>query len=234
MPDHRPTIVLVHGAFANTSSWSKVIPLLIAKGFSVAAANCPLSSLADDVAAVDRVIGMQDGPVLLVGHSWGGAIITEAGNAAQVIGLVYIAAAAPDSGESFNEWWKGSPPAPGAPEIKPYGPGGYVALSAEGFRDHFGQDLPADEIALLHATQGPFAQGSNDETISTAAWRVKPTWFIMGENDHMLLFDLEKATAEKLGAKTLVLRSSHLPMLSQPYAVADFIEEAANQLSAAS
>jgi len=234
MPDHRPTIVLVHGAFANTSSWSKVIPLLIAKGFSVAAANCPLSSLADDVGAVDRVMGMQDGPVLLVGHSWGGAIITESGNAAQVIGLVYIAAAAPDSGESFNEWWKGSPPAPGAPEIKPYGPGGYVALSAEGFRDHFGQDLPADEIALLHATQGPFAQGSNDETISTAAWRVKPTWFIMGENDHMLLFDLEKATAEKLGAKTLVLRSSHLPMLSQPYAVADFIEEAANQLSAAS
>jgi len=211
-----------------------VIPLLIAKGFSVAAANCPLSSLADDVGAVDRVMGMQDGPVLLVGHSWGGAIITEAGNAAQVVGLVYIAAAAPDSGESFNEWWKGSPPAPGAPEIKPYGPGGYVALSAEGFRDHFGQDLPADEIALLHATQGPFAQGSNDETISTAAWRVKPTWFIMGENDHMLLFDLEKATAEKLGAKTLVLRSSHLPMLSQPYAVADFIEEAANQLSAAS
>jgi pimeloyl-ACP methyl ester carboxylesterase len=234
MPDDRPTIVLVHGAFANTSSWSKVIPLLIAKGFSVAAANCPLSSLADDVGAVDRVIGMQDGPVLLVGHSWGGAIITEAGNTAQVVGLVYIAAAAPDSGESFNEWWKGSPPAPGAPEIKPYGPGGYVALSAEGFRDHFGQDLPADEIALLHATQGPFAQGSNDETIGTAAWRVKPTWFIMGENDHMLLFDLEKATAEKLGAKTLELRSSHLPMLSQPYAVADFIEEAANQLSAAS
>jgi pimeloyl-ACP methyl ester carboxylesterase len=231
MLDHRPTIVLVHGAFANTSTWSKVIPLLIAKGFSVVAAHCPLSSLADDVAAVDRVIGMQEGPVLLVGHSWGGATITEAGNAAQVIGLVYIAAAAPDSGESFNDWWKGSPPAPGAPEIKPYGPGGYVALSAEGFRDHFGQDLPADEIALLHATQGPFAQGSNDETVGTAAWRAKPTWFIIGENDHMLVFDLEKATAEKLGAKTLVLRSSHLPMLSRPYEVADFIEEAASQLS---
>src|SRR6202167_4155909 len=183
MPDHRTTIVLVHGAFANSSSWSKVIPLLIAKGFSAAAANCPLSSLADDVAAVDRVIGMQDGPVLLVGHSWGGAIITEAGNAAQVIGLVYIAAAAPDSGESFNEWWKGSPPAPGAPEIKPYGPGGYVALSAEGFRDHVGQDLASDETTLLHATQGPFAQVSNDEKITNAAWRDKPSWFVIGEND---------------------------------------------------
>lgn len=202
----------------------------MAKGFSVVAAHCPLSSLADDVAAVNRVIGMQEGPVLLVGHSWGGATITEAGNAAQVVGLVYIAAAAPDSGESFNDWWSGSPPAPGAPEIKPYGPGGYVALSAEGFRDHFVQDLPADEVALLHATQGPFAQGSNDERIGAAAWRNRPTWFIIGENDHMLLFDLEKATADRLGAKTLVLPSSHLPMLSHSYAVADFIEEAASQL----
>jgi len=228
--DHRPTIVLGHGAFANTSCWSKVIPLLKAKGHSVVAVHCPLSALVDDVLAVDRVIGMQDGPVLLVGHSWGGAIITEAGNSDKVCGLVYIAAAAPDSGESFNEWWEGSPPAPGASEIKPYGPGGYVALSADGFRDHFGQDLPADEIALLHATQGPFAQGSNDEKIGTAAWRIKPTWFVIGENDHMLLFDLEKATAEKLRAKTLVLRSSHLPMLSQPYAVADFIQEVADQL----
>jgi pimeloyl-ACP methyl ester carboxylesterase len=148
MPDHGPTIVLVHVAFANTSSWSKVIPLLKAKGLSVVAVHCPLSSLADDVASVDRVIGVQDAPVLLVGHSWGGAIITESGNSAKVSGLVYIAAAAPDSGESFNEWWKGSPPAPGAPEIKPYGPGGYVALSAEGFRDHFGPDLPADEVAV--------------------------------------------------------------------------------------
>ncbi len=231
MPAHRPTIVLVHGAFASSSSWSKVIPLLKAKGFSVVAAHCPLSSLADDVAAVERVIGMQDAPVLLVGHSWGGTIITEAGNDPKVTGLVYIAAAAPNSGESFNEWWKGSPPAPGAPEIKPYGAGGYVALSAAGFRDHFAQDLPADEVALLHATQGPFAQGSNDEKITTAAWRAKTTWFVIGENDHMLLFELEKATAERLGAKTLVLPSSHLPMLSQPYAVADFIQEAASQLS---
>jgi len=230
MPSRQPTIVLVHGAFANTSTWSKLIPLLIAKGFSVVAVHCPLSSLADDVAAVERVIGMQDAPVLLVGHSWGGAIITEAGNDAKVRGLVYIAAAAPDSGESFNEWWMGSPPAPGAPEIRPYGAGSYVVLTLQGFRDHFGQDLASDETALLHATQGPLAQGSNDEKITNAAWRDKPSWFVIGENDHMLLFELEKATAQKLGAKTLVLSSSHLPMLSQPYAVADFIQEAASQL----
>jgi pimeloyl-ACP methyl ester carboxylesterase len=235
MPAYRPTIVLVHGAFANASRWSKIIPLLIADGFSVVAAHCPLSSLADNVAAVERVIGMQNAPVLLVGHSWGGAIITEAGNDTKVSGLVYIAAASPDSGESFNESWMGSPPAPGAPEIRPYGPAGYVALTAEGFRHHFGQDLACDETTALHATQGPFARGSNDEKISNAAWRdkpswfgIKPSWFGIGQNDHMLLFELEKAAAQKLGAKTIVLSSSHLSMLS--HAVADFIREAANQL----
>jgi pimeloyl-ACP methyl ester carboxylesterase len=231
MPGPRPTIVLVHGAFANTSTWSKLIPLLVAKEFSVVAVHCPLSSLADDAAAVERVIGMQDAPVLLVGHSWGGAIITEAGNDARVRGLVYIAAAAPDSGQSFNEWWMGSPPAPGAPEIRPSGSGSYVVLTLRGFREHFGQDLASDETTLLHATQGPFAQASNDEKITNAAWRDKPSWFVLGENDHMLLPELEKATARKLGArKTLVLSSSHLPMLSQPYAVADFIQDAADQL----
>jgi pimeloyl-ACP methyl ester carboxylesterase len=231
MPGPRPAIVLVHGAFANTSTWSKLIPLLVAKGFSVVAVHCPLSSLADDVAAVERVIGMQDAPVLLVGHSWGGATITEAGNDAKVRGLVYIAAAAPDSGESFNEWWMGSPPAPGAPEIRPAGSGSYVVLTLRGFREHFGQDLASDETILLHATQGPFAQASNDEKITHAAWRDKPSWFVLGANDHMLLPELEKATARKLGArKTLVLSSSHLPMLSQPYAVADFIQDAAGQL----
>ena len=92
--------------------------------------------------------------------------------------------------------------APGAPEIRPYGAGSYVVLTLPGFRDHFGQDLASDETALLHATQGPFAQGSNDEKITNAAWRDKPSWFVIGENDHMLLFELEKATAQKLGEKT--------------------------------
>ena len=111
----RPKIVLVHGAFANAGCWAKLVPLLRAKGLSVVASNCPLGSLKDDVDAVRRTIKMQDGPVLLVGHSWGGAIITEAGNEPQVRGLLYIAAAAPDSAQSFNEWWKGYPAAPGAP-----------------------------------------------------------------------------------------------------------------------
>jgi pimeloyl-ACP methyl ester carboxylesterase len=225
----RPTIVLAHGAFANSGCWAKLIPLLRAKGFSVVASHCPLSSLADDVAAVQQTIKMQDGPVLLVGHSWGGAVITEAGNEHRVRGLVYIAAAAPDSGQSFNDWWKGYPAAPGAPEIKPYGIDRFV-LTLEGFRRHFAQDLAADESELLYCTQGPFAGASNNEKITHAAWRDKPSWFIMGEQDYMLTVDLEQDTAKRIKAKTLVLQSSHVPMISRPGEVADFIEKAADEL----
>jgi len=181
------------------------------------------------VDAVRQTIEMQDGPVLLVGHSWGGAIITEAGNEPQVRGLVYIAAAAPDSGQSFNDWWKGYPTAPGAPEIRPYGKDRFV-LTLEGFRRYFAHDLATDETDLLYCLQGPYAAAANDERISKAAWRDKPSWFIMGEQDYMLTIDLERETAKRLGAKTLVLHSSHVPMISHPGEVADFVESAANEL----
>ena len=126
------------------------------RGLKAIAVQNPLSSLADDVTAAHRVIGMQEGPVLLVGHSWGGAVITEAGNHPQVKGLVYVAAGAPDSGQSFADWWKDYKPAPGAAEIKPYGEG-YVALTSEGVRKHFVQDVPSDEADIVYATQGPLA-----------------------------------------------------------------------------
>jgi pimeloyl-ACP methyl ester carboxylesterase len=226
----RPNIVLVHGAFANASCWTKLVPLLLAKGFSVAASHCPLSSLADDVEAVRRTIRMEPRPVLLVGHSWGGAIITEAGNDPAVCGLVYIAAGAPDSGQSFSDWWEGYPVAPGAAEIKPYGED-RMALTLEGFRRHFAQDLATDEIELLYCLQGPFAAASNNEKIPKAAWRDKPSWFICGENDRMLLIDLERDTARRMGATTLVLPSSHVPMISHPGETADFIEKAALSLT---
>jgi len=225
----KPIIVLVHGAFANAGCWAKLVPLLRAKGFSVVASNCPLSSLADDVEAVRQTIKMQEGPVLLVGHSWGGAIITEAGNEPQVRALVYIAAGAPDSGQSFNDWWKGYPAAPGAPEIKPYGKDRFV-LTLEGFRRFFAHDLGTDETDLLYCLQGPYAAAANNERISHAAWRDKPTWFIMGEQDYMLTIDLEREAAKRMGAKTLALHSSHVPMISHPGEVADFIERAANGL----
>ncbi|MCS5732882.1 alpha/beta fold hydrolase [Herbiconiux daphne] len=219
-------IVLVHGAFADGSCWSKVIPLLKARGFHAIAVQNPLSSLADDVAAVHRVIEQMDGRVLLVGHSWGGAVITEAGNHSAVEGLVYVAAGAPDSGSSFNQWWADYDPAPGAAEIKPYGEG-YVALTPKGVREDFAQDLPAGETDVIYATQGPLAARCFDDTISTAAWRVKPSWYIVAEHDRTIPPAVEKDSAARMSAHTLTLESSHVPMLSHPEEVAAFISEAA-------
>jgi pimeloyl-ACP methyl ester carboxylesterase len=224
------TIVLVHGAFADGSCWAKVIPLLIRRGLKTIAVQNPLSSLADDVNATHRVIEMQDGPVLLVGHSWGGAVITEAGNHPQVKGLVYIAAGAPDSGQSFDEWWRGYPPVAGA-EIQPYGEG-YVALTPDGVRKHFVQDVPADEADIVLATQGPIAVKCFSDAISEAAWRSKPSWYMVAARDETIPPDVERDSAKRMGASTLVLQSGHVPMLSQPKAVADFIATAAATLDA--
>jgi pimeloyl-ACP methyl ester carboxylesterase len=223
------TVVLVHGAFADGSCWSKVIPRLKNLGLEAIAVQNPLSSLADDVTAVHRVIGMQNGPVLLVGHSWGGAVITEAGNHPQVMGLVYISAGAPDSGQSFGDWWKDYAPAPGAAEIKPYGEG-YVALTRVGVRKHFVQDLPTDEADIVYATQGPLATRCFSDKITNAAWRSKPNWYIVGAKDETIPPDVERDSAKRMGAETLVLDSSHVSMLSQPDAVAAFIAKAAASL----
>lgn len=223
------TIVLVHGAFADGSCWTKVIPLLTARGLTAIAVQNPLSSLRDDVIAAHRVIEMQEGEVLLVGHSWGGAVITEAGNHPQVKGLVYVAAGAPDNGQSFGDWWKDYAPAPGAAEIRPYGDG-YVALTREGVRKHFVQDVPADEADIVFATQGPLAVRCFADAISEAAWRSKPSWYIVAARDETIPPAVERDSADRMGARTIVLESSHVPMLSQPHAVADFIAAAAASL----
>lgn len=223
------TIVLVHGAFADGSCWAKVIPLLTKRGLKAIAVQNPLSSLADDVVAAHRVIAMQDGPVLLAGHSWGGAVITEAGNHPQVKGLVYVAAGAPDSGQSFADWWKDYTLAPGAAEIKPYGDG-YVALTLEGVRKHFVQDLPGDEADIVYATQGPLAVRCFGDKITKAAWRSKPSWYIVASEDQTIPPSAERDSANRMGAETRVLKSSHVPMLSQPDVVAEFIANAAASL----
>jgi len=222
-------VVLVHGAFADGSCWAKVIPRLTKRGLTAIAVQNPLSSLAGDVKAVRRVVDAQEGPVLLVGHSWGGAVITEAGTHPQVKGLVYVAAGAPDSGQSFQEWWKAYPPAPGASEIKPYGDG-YVALTAEGVRKHFVQDLPEREAELVFATQGPLAVRCFGDKISKAAWRSKRSWYIVAAHDETIPPAVERDSAKRMGAETLVLESSHVPMLSQPAAVAELIVKAASSL----
>ncbi len=223
------TVVLVHGAFADGSCWAKVIPLLTKRGLKAVAVQNPLSSLADDVRATRRVVDMQKGPVLMVGHSWGGAVITEAGNHPQVKGLVYVSAGAPDSGQSFDEWWKPYKKAPGASEIKPYGDD-YVALTQDGVRKHFVQDIPADEADIVFATQGPLAVRCFSDTITEAAWRSKPSWYIVATDDQTIPPDAERDSAKRMGAQTLVLESSHVPMLSQPGVVAEVITKAAATL----
>jgi len=224
-------VVLVHGAFADGSSWSKVIPFLIANGLNAVAVQNPLTSLADDVAATKRVIDNLGGPVLLAGHSWGGAVITEAGNDPRVIGLVYVAAGAPDTGQSFNDWWKDYPPQPGAAEIKPYGSDGFVALTPKGVETCFVQDIPPAEASIVYATQGPLVARCFDERNRSAAWRIKPSWYIVAQKDRMIPPDVQRDSAARMNADTHMLPSSHVPMLSHPREVANVIEGAATRLA---
>jgi pimeloyl-ACP methyl ester carboxylesterase len=219
-------VVLVHGAWADGSSWSKVIPLLEAKGLHVVAVQNPLTSLADDVAATKRIITLQDGPVLLVGHSYAGVVITEAGNDPKVAGLVYVSAFAPGNGQSIDEISKPFPVPPGGSEIRPDA-SGFLMLTPKGIAEDFAQDLSDVEKKILTATQGQTSASIFGATITTAAWKTKPSWFIIASNDRMISPDLQRAEAERMKATSITLPSSHVSMLSHPGEVAAFIEKAA-------
>jgi pimeloyl-ACP methyl ester carboxylesterase len=221
-------VVLVHGAWADGSSWSKVIPILEAKGLHVVSVQNPLTSLADDVAATNRIINAQDGPVLLVGHSYGGAVITEAGNNPKVAGLVYVAAFAPDAGESALSLGKSYGATPGGSEIRPI-EDGFLVLTPKGINEDFGPDLTQAERTLMVATQGPTSgAGALAAPITTAAWHTKPSWFVIASNDRMIAPEQERVTAKRMNAKTLTLSASHVAMLAKPKEVADFIVDAAS------
>lgn len=219
-------IVLVHGAWADGSSWSKIVPLLEAKGFHVVCVQNPLSSLADDVAATDRIVNAQDGPVLLVGHSYGGAVITEAGMNPKVAGLVYVAAFAPDQGESLGSLSKPYGPTPIGAELRPVD-GGFLVLTKKGVDEDFAQDLSSEDKALVLATQGPLQSTIFGTPLTAAAWHNKPSWFVIAANDRAIAPEQEKATAKRMGSKTLTLESSHVAMLAKPKEVSDFIAAAA-------
>jgi pimeloyl-ACP methyl ester carboxylesterase len=218
-------VVLVHGAWADGSSWAKVIPLLEAAGLHVVAVQNPLTSLQDDVAAVQRAIALQDGPVLLVGHSYGGAVITEAGTDPKVAGLVYVAAFAPDAGQAVGELGKEFPPAPGGAEIRPDA-GGFLMMTRKGIEEDFAQDLPRAERKILAATQGPTNGAALGAKVTNAAWKTKPTWYVVAANDRMIAPDLERQFAKTMKAKTITVPSSHVPMLSHAQQVAKLIIEA--------
>jgi pimeloyl-ACP methyl ester carboxylesterase len=219
-------VVIVHGAFADGSSWSTVIPLLQARGIRVVAVQNPLTSLAADVAATKRAIDAMHGPIVLVGHSWGGAVITQAGNDPKVVALVYVAAGAPDRGQSFADMSKPFAPAPGGAEVR-LGATGFLTLTDAGVRDDLAPDLPARERGILAATQGDWAAHSSNEKLTIAAWRTKPAWFIVARNDRMINPQLERALARRMHARTTILNSSHVAMLAHPAAVAAVILEAA-------
>ena len=219
-------IVLVHGAWADGSSWTKVVPLLEERGLHVVAVQNPLSSLADDVAATKRIIDAQDGPVVLVGHSYGGAVISEAGNNPKVARLVFVAAFGPDTGESVGTTAKDFAPAPVGPEVKP-SEDGFLVLTRTGDRDDFAQELTAGEKQVLFATQAPTSGSVFGASMSDAAWRHKPSFYVVAENDRMINPEYERFAAKRMGAKILALPTSHVPMLSRPKEVAAFIAEAA-------
>lgn len=223
------TALLIHGAWADGSCWSKVIPLLEAKGLHVVSVQIPLTSFADDVAATQRAIALEDGPVLLVGHSYGGAVITEAGNDPKVNGLVFVSAVAPDQGESAFALIT-SVPTPIGSELRP-DKGGFLKLTSKGIAEDFAQDLSAKDIAVLTATQVPTSVAAMKGEVTTPAWQSKPSWYIIAANDRAISPDLEAAQAKKIGATTTTVPSSHVIMLAQPAKVANVIFDAASKAS---
>ena len=230
-----PNIVLVHGAWADGSSWSKVIPILKAAGYNVVATQQNLMSIANDAETARRTVEAQDGPVLLVGHSYGGAIITEAAHLCpDVVGLVYIAAFAPEAGESLSILSSGSPVAPpGAAAVRPdkYG---MLWLDREMYADNFCQDLDKTEALTMAATQRPLSGAAFEEKITNAGWKNLPCWYQVSGEDRMIPSQAEQFMAARIKATTITLPSSHTSMLSHPEEIANFIISAAKELSAAS
>lgn len=224
-----PSVVLVHGAFADGSSWNKIIPLLQAKGLKVVAVQNPLTSLEDDVDAANRIIDAQDGPVVLVGHSWGGSVITQAGGNDKVKALVYVAAFAPSLGQAPVVDLQAYPTPSGASHfIKDKS--GFLTLSPQSIATEFAQDVGPEEANLIAATQGPVRGANFEQKVSIAAWTTKPSWYIVADQDRMIHPDAQRALAKKIDAKTVTLDTSHVPMLSNPQAVADTIAEAAEAI----
>jgi pimeloyl-ACP methyl ester carboxylesterase len=226
----RPTIVLVHGAFADASIWRRVYDQLAREGQKVLAPPNPLRGVAYDASYMESVIGQVDGPVVLVGHSYGGAVITVAGSSDKVAGLVYAAGVVPDEGESVNDLQGRFPSLAMGPLVRPLElPDGSVELSIDPdrFPDVFGADLPADDAAFRAISQRSVAATAFDDPATAAAWRAKPSWAVFGTGDRPVAPELHRFSSDRAGSKvTEVEGASHLLMLSQPEIVAGVIREA--------
>jgi pimeloyl-ACP methyl ester carboxylesterase len=229
----KPSIVLVHGFWGGAAHWAKVIVELNQRGYdSLHAVENPLTSVADDAERTQKMIKQVDGPVLLVGHSYGGAVITQAGDLPNVVGLVYVAAFAPDAGESVGQIgdWR-VPQAAAAGNIAPDSDG-FVWIKQDKFQESFCQDLPADEALVMAVTQKAPVGSTTGDPISDPAWKKKPTWYQVSTNDRMIHPDSERQMAERMRPQsTIELEASHASLASQPVAIADLIDRAATSLT---
>ena len=222
----KPAIVLVHGAFADASGWSKVIPILEKDGYYVTAVQIPLTSLPDDVAVAKRVIDAQKGPVVVVGHSYAGAVITGAAGGENVKSLVYVDAFAPDIDEPLGEPGNKFPPAPLSTALIPDA-AGFLYIDRAKVHDVFAKDLPAADARIIAATQKPLHGSVFAAKVTSAAWKTKPSWFIVGTEDRAINPDLLRFYAKRMDAKTTEIKgSSHVPFLSHPKDVVKVIEAA--------
>jgi pimeloyl-ACP methyl ester carboxylesterase len=224
--DRVKNVVLVHGGFVDGSGWQGVYRALKKNGYLVSIVQNPTFSLADDVAVTKRVLAVQNGPVILVGHSYGGAGITEAGNDPKVAGLVYIAAFAPDKGESVSALIKD--PLPGAPVPPILAPqDGYLSLDKTKFPASFAADVSPDAAAFMADSQVPWGVEALSGTISEPAWKTKPSWYLVSTQDKMIPPDAQRAMSQRAGATVIEVQRSHAVYVSQPQAVASIIETAA-------
>jgi pimeloyl-ACP methyl ester carboxylesterase len=224
-------VVLVHGGFVDGSGWEGVYQILKKKGYKVSVVQNPTVSLADDVAVTRRIVAAQDGPVVLVGHSYGGVVITEAGNDPKVTRLVYVAAFAPDTGESVSALIKDPPPGAPVPPILPP-QDGYLSLDKAKFHDSFAGDVETERAAFMADSQVPWGLDALNGTVNDPAWRTKPNWYLVATDDKMIPPAAQRFMAERAGSTVAEVAGSHAIYVSQPDAVAKLIEAAADEVGA--
>ena len=231
--ENKPNIVLVHGAWADGSSWSAVIEKLQAQGHRVTAPTFPLTSLADDVKKLRHVLDLQDGPTVLAGHSYGGQVITALGtDAPKVAGLVYIAAFGLDEGESLGALLSQGPTTP-ALEHQFIDDQGFVWLAEDAFVNHFESGIDPVKSKVMYATQQPLAGSAFNDEMGVPAWKSLPSWYLVAQDDQALPADVERMFAERMGATRIEIPAGHLAMVSHPAEVANLIETAAKAVPVA-